>query len=328
MSYNNHPIAVKKIAKALTFTIILGALSSCQGGNTPPNTTKVDDRSGNITTFPSVLDAFSCKPANLAFVAAHRGTHEGSNYPENALESLQALHEKGVQFAEIDVARLGGTTQILFHDGVWDRGSTGKGPIASTNWEASQKLLLKDTNGNITSYRPTAFSDVLSWAKNKMYLEIDFKSSVDETQVIETIRKADMLDQVILISYNPDQALRLHKLAPTAALSVGIFKPGDVKALEVRGVSTDVMTAWTGKGPLTKNMIDTLRARKIPILAGSFFELDDKLQGSKDFSAYTEYAIGPDLVVTDFAFDAQQVLEVKGESLVSYNNCLRELKKH
>ena len=307
------------------------ALSSCQASNTPTNNVKVDERgrnitpsSGDISPLPPVLDLFACKPAEKAFVAAHRGTHEGSEFPENALESLQALHAKGIPFAEIDVARLRDGTQFLFHDGIWERGSTGKGPIAVTTWDASQHLLLKDTNGDLTSFRPSAFADVLAWAKDKMYLEIDFKSSVDEAKVINSIRAADMLDQVILISYTTEQAVRLHKLAPDAALSVGIFKPSDIKALEDLGISANVMTAWTGRGPLTPKLAGTLRERNIPILAGSFFDLDDKLQASGDSSAYTEYAKLPDLVVSDYAFDTQPVLEITGESLRKMEACLAQ----
>jgi len=307
------------------------ALSSCKAPNTPTKMVKDDEKarnitpiSGDITTFPSVLDLFACKPADLAFVAAHRGTHEGSKFSENTLESLQALHAKGIPFAEIDVARLRDGTQFLFHDGTWERGSTGKGPIAVTSWNASQLLLLKDTNGDLTSFRPSAFADVLSWAKDKMYLEVDFKSSVDEAKVIDSIRAADMLDQVILISYTTEQAVRLHKLAPDAALSVGIFKPSDIKTLEDLGISANVMTAWTGSGPLTPKLAGALRERNIPILAGSFFDLDDKLQATGDFSAYTEYAKLPDLVVSDYAFDTQPVLEITGENLRKMEACLAQ----
>ena len=322
MTHIKRAVSLRNFTKTVFFGLTIGTLSSCQGSNTPDQDSKVDESVRKITPFPSVLNVFSCKPESFAFVAAHRGTHEGSEFPENALESLQALHEAGVPFAEIDVARLQGTTQILYHDGTWERGSTGKGPIASTSWSDSQKLLLKDTNEDITAFRPTAFADVLAWAKGKMYLEIDFKSSADEAEVVEAIRNAGMMDQVILISYNTDQALRLHKLAPKAALSVGIFKPGDIKALEVRGIPVNVMTAWTGRGPLTQELADALRARDIPILAASFFDLDDKLQASGNYSYYTEFAKLPDLVVSNFAFDAQQVLKIKGKDLKTYELCL------
>lgn len=311
------------------------ALSSCQGGNTPSDMVNDDDRSrnnapivANITSYPSILDLFACKPAEKAFVAAHRGTHTGSEFPENALISLQALVKNNVPFAEIDVARLKDGTQITFHDGTWDRRTTGPNnvmalPLAGTTWEQSQKLLLKDTNGKITATRPSAFADVLSYAKDKIYLEIDFKSSASEAEVISTIKAAGMLDQVILIAYTTEQAQRLHKLAPTAALSVGIFKPADIKILEAAGIQTNIMTGWTGRSPLTKELATAMRTKNIPILAASFYDIDGQVKQSGDQNVYTEFAKLPDLIVSDAAFDAQQVLEITGESLLEMEACLK-----
>lgn len=312
----------RSASKFAIFTLLLGTLSSCQAPTGTADNATVNERASKIAPLSSVLDMFSCKPAHRAFVAAHRGTVDTSVHPENALQSLQALHAKGVPFAEIDIARLKDGTQILFHDGTWERRTTGSGPIAATNWEDSQKLLLKDTNGDISSIRPSRFSDVLSWAKDKMYLEIDFKSSVDQAKVIQSIKDAGMIDQVILISYDTDQAIALHKLAPTAALSVGIFKPGDIKALEVRGIPANVMTAWTGRGPITPELANTLRERNIPILAASFFNLDDELQKSGQFDKYTEFAKLPDLVVSDRAFKAQSILSMTDLEIKTMNTCL------
>lgn len=329
-----HKIFGNKVTLFGILALVSTALSSCQAANTPSDMVNVDDKSRkftpnsvNITPYPTVLSLFACKPADNAFVAAHRGTHTGSEFPENAIISLQALVKNKVPFAEVDVARLIDGTHITFHDGTWDLRAIGPKnvmalPLAATTWEQTQKLLLKDTNGNITATRPSDFFDVLRYAKNNIYLEIDFKASASEADVITAIRMEDMLDQVILISYTTEQALRLHKLAPTAALSVGIFKPGDIKALEVRGIPISVMTAWTGKGPLTQNLTDALRAKKIPILAASFYGIDAQVKQSGDQTLYTEFAKRPDLVVTDSAFDAQHVLEITGERLREMQNCL------
>ena len=315
------------------------ALSSCQADTTPTNTAKVDDRGRNVqtnnvnkTSFPSVLDYFACKPANPAFVAAHRGTQSFSEYPENSVVSLQALIDHGVDFAEIDVARLKDGTQILFHDGVWDKRATGPKavmakPVAATTWPESQKLLLKDTNGNISAYRPSKFTDILATAKDKIYLEIDFKASSSEANVIKTIRDADMLDQVILISYTIPQAKRLHALAPDAALSVGIFKPSDISELESAGIPTNIMTAWTGKGPLTAPLAKALRAKHIPILAASFFKIDGDVKKTGDDSLYIQFAKRPDLIVSDSAFDAKQVLEITGKDAIILQSCLAKRAK-
>ena len=314
----------KNTLKTLVLGLCIGALSSCQASDTPSNQAKVDENTRNITPISSVFDAFSCIPKESAFVAAHRGTVENSEYPENALISLKALHAKGVPFAEIDISRLKDGTYILFHDGVWDQKSTGKGPVAATNWEDSQKILLKDTRGQISASRPTKFEDVLSWAKGKMYLEIDFKSSADPAQVIDLIRKADMLEQVILISYTAEQAEALHKLAPTAMLSVGINKAGDVKALNIRGIPAQNMSAWTGRGQSSQRVRDVLAQNNIPVLAGSFFDLDPVIHKTGRTDLYKPFAEFPDLVVTDYAFDAQQALEIKGESLTKMQKCLSE----
>ncbi len=312
------------------------ALSSCQGGNTPTNKVNGDERGRNITSnidditsYPSVLDLFACKPAEKAFVAAHRGTDASSEFPEDSLAGLKSLVKYGVPFAEIDVARLKDGTMILFHDGVWDKRADGPKnimaqPLAATTWPETQKLLMKDTRRNLTAYRPSKFTDILAYSKDKLYLEIDFKSSANEAEVIKAIADADMLDQVILISYTTEQALRHHKLAPTAALSVGIFKPGDIKALEARGIPTEVMTAWTGKGPLTQELTNALRAKNIPVLAASFFSIDGQVKQSGDLTLYTKFAKRPDLVVTDAAFKAQQTLEITGESLKTMKKCLAE----
>ena len=312
----------------------LGALSSCQAPHTPSKTAKVDENARNITSlshditpFPSVFDVFACKPDNLAFVAAHRGTDSSSQYPEDSLAGLQKLVEHGVPFAEIDIARLKGGPMILFHDGFWNKRAAGPNailakPLAATTWAESQKLLMRDASGRITAERIARFDDILSFAKDKIYLEIDFKSSADEADVINAIRKAGMIDQVILIAYTPSQARRLYALAPEAMLSVGIFKPQDITALQELGIPVSQMAAWTGKGPLTDKLAQALREHDIPILAASFLSLDeDKGVSAQD---YREFAIKPDLVVTDVAFTVQNALAFPPKDEAAYRACLEK----
>jgi glycerophosphoryl diester phosphodiesterase len=316
-------------AKALKTTALVAffsALSACEASFAPTNESTVDENVPVSASFPSVLELFSCKPDTAAFIAAHRGTHEGSEYPENTLESLKALHDANVKFAEIDVARLKDGTMILWHDGTWERSSNGFGPIAASTWVDAEKLLTKTTDGQLAAYRPSRFDDVLAWSKNRMYLEVDLKSSANPAKVIEAIHKADMLDQVILIAYSTEQALELHNLAPKAAISVSIFKPGAIKATEVRGIPKSVMTAWTGRGPLTEALVAALRKDNIPILAASFFSLDEELQKSGEFNHYIDFGKNADLVVTDFAFDAQPVLEFTTAQQVDMEKCLKTIK--
>ncbi len=314
-------LKLRNIITASSIFLLFGAaLSSCQASNTPEGT---QENTQDISPYPSVLELFACKPNGVALVAAHRGTHESSKYPENTIQGLQALHEEGVLIAEIDVARLKDGTQFVFYDEVWDQRSTGTGPITNTTWEQPQKIFLKDTNGEITSFHPNSFADILSFAKDKIYLEIDFKPSADEAKVLNTIRDAGMAHQVKLISHDTEQALRLYKLAPEMALSVGISTPGDIKKLEDLGIPASIMTAWTGEKLIPEDVAKALRDKKIPVLVGSF-DLDDELQASGNFAAYTNYAINADMVVSDFALDAQEILRMSDEDKSKMDACLKE----
>lgn len=313
-----------KIGVFLLSIAFLGALTSCQASTDTATGVKVDENARQISVKPSVLELFSCKPAGTAFVAAHRGTHEGSPYPENTLEGLQALASKNVKFAEVDVARLKDGTLILWHDGVWDRGSTGKGPISSTTWNQAKKLLTKDTRGNITSYRPTRFDDALNWSKNNIYLQIDFKSSVDPEKVIAAIRKAGMINNVILIAYTKKDALEYHRLAPEAAISAGVLDRSYEQYRNGRSLPNSVTLAWIGKTPLTDPRVQRLKADGTPILTGTFFGLDEKLQRSGRFGEYKSVAKTADLIGTDYAFDAQPVLSFSKKQREELSACLEK----
>ena len=168
---------------------------------------------------PPLKTALNCLPKAGAIIAAHRGTSRDWNEAENSLSALQKLIKQHYLIAEIDVARLKDRTLITFHDGVWDDISTGKGPVASTTKGELDKILLKTRKGTFTSDRPALFEDMLTAAKDKIYLEIDFKSSVNIQNVIMAIKDYDMERQVLLIAYSANQAKTLRRLAPNMLIS-------------------------------------------------------------------------------------------------------------
>ncbi len=310
--------------KSLYFPLIFLALSSCQASDTPAIVVKVDESAVNLPPIPSVSLAFSCIPDDSAHIAAHRGTDMSTDLPENALESLKHLYASGVRFAEIDVARLKDGTHILFHDGVWDERSTGKGPIAATQWPAARALLLHDSKGKPTNINPSQFADILAWAKNRMYLEIDFKSSANTQVVIDMIKAADMMDQVILIAYDPEQAIDLHRRAPEAVISVSIFNKGDLHALQGRGLPANRMAAWVGKGNVDPEVLKRLKRRNIPILMGSFYSVDDTFQKTQNAGVYQDFADAADLIVSDVALSAQSSLDQNKILKAEFEACIRE----
>ena len=291
---------------ALSTALLMTACSSAEVETSP--TSKAETAQTAMTALPALKDYIACLPQETALVAAHRGSAYDTQYPENSMSALKALLEKGFLVSEIDVAGLKDGMHILYHDGVWDEKSTGKGPIASTTWEDAQKILLKDTNGDFSADRPVKFEDYILAVKGKMYLEVDFKSSSNYETVIELLRKHDMADQVILISYNEGQTKKLSSLAPEMMLSVG-----SREALGQTRFGPDQVAAWVGYRVDDMGLIQALRDKDIPILG----------RVRKDWGL--QAADAADLLVTDNVFDHQPIAGLTDANRGKLESCLAKL---
>jgi len=205
------------ISFALTGILLTGGVAACKAPQEGA-ASAVQSAGQNTTSaknLPPLRKALRCLPPKAALIAAHRGTDERwREKAENSLSALTALIDHGTLMAEIDVAGLRDGTLITFHDGVWDDISTGAGPISRSQTADLENILLKSRKGGLTTDRPPKFTDMLHAAKDKIYLEVDFKSSADPRAVITAIREADMEDQVLLIAYGSKQASELNRIAP------------------------------------------------------------------------------------------------------------------
>jgi glycerophosphoryl diester phosphodiesterase len=230
-------------AKLTLITLFSVGLLGCSGQSNSTETSVSESPAPPISLdllkYPlgSVL---KCLPTENALVAAHRGTSRAWDIPENSLEALDRIINHGTLIAEIDVAGLKSGEQILFHDGVWDRKSTGKGPVASSTWDQAEKILLKSFAGTLSSERPPLLTDVLDSAKDKIFLEIDFKSSAKTDIVLKQIRERDMSDQVVLIAYTSQRAKELYNLAPEMIISA----PGNDRG---RDLNPNKTLLWMGR---------------------------------------------------------------------------------
>jgi len=257
---------------------------------------------------PPLQKQFECLPQETAIISAHRGTARGTNLAENSIAALNMLIQKDYLMAEIDVARLKDGTHILFHDGVWEEGTTGRGVVAATTWEDAQKYLLKDTQNRLTSQTIPTLKDYLIAAKNKIYLEIDFKSSANYQYVIGAIRDLDMSDQIILISYSKKQAQTLFRLAPEMMISVSTNRSEDVMAYKNHKVA-----AWVGGAINDQTLVSKLQKDSVPILG----------KIGHDWSAQKVEAA--DVLVTDYALEHRPITGLRRKTRKAYAACLGAL---
>lgn len=302
-----------KCLKTAALGLALGLVVSCKAPVSAPSA-KIGGGAvtSDLAASAPISLQFKCLPEEAAFVAAHRGVSKGEGFAENSGSSLSALIEKGILFAEVDIAGLKDGTHILYHDGVWEEKSTGNGAVPASRWADAEKILLKDTNGNLTADRPIKLKDALALSKDRLYLEIDFKSSAKYGAVINEIRDAGMADRVILIAYSKGQAAKLAKLAPEMAQSVTLKSKADIAAHEAAGVSLKNMKAWLGRGPYDADFLSLLKKSNISVLAWP----------SRNEIKSTAGLAG--LIVSDYAFKVDPIVGLSAKGRQAYEACLAD----
>lgn len=185
----------------LSIPLFVSLLSGCaQAGPAAPSPFS------NMDTLPPIRTVMECLPQDAALVAAHRGTSASYTEAENSISALEHLIADGIVMAEIDIAAIKDGTPIIFHDGVWDYHTDEKGPVVSTSAEDFAKIRLKDTNDVVTTEPVPTVAAMLDAAKDRIYLEVDFKTSSDMAEIIQMIRDRDMVDQVVLIATDDAEA--------------------------------------------------------------------------------------------------------------------------
>ena len=296
--------AMLKFPAAICLALTL-SLNACNGSEIPKSTDTTD---ASIASLPPLADYISCLPQETALLAAHRGTAKRSQYPENSMSALNALLGKGYLVTEVDVAGLKDGVHILYHDGVWDEKSTGKGPVASSTWADAEKILLDDTQGELSADRPIRFEDYLIAAKGKIYVEVDFKSSSKYETVIKLIRKHNMTNQVILISYSEGQTKKLSRLAPDMMLSVG-----SNEALGQTRFKRGQVAAWIGYSLDNTKLVQNLRDKGVPVLG--------RIRKTLNAQAID----AADILVTDNIFDVKPIAGLTKRNKAELENCLAGL---
>ena len=172
-------------------------------------------------TLPPLRAVLDCLPREAALLAAHRGTGQGVGAPENSLSGLEALIEAGVMMAEIDIAKINDGTLISFHDGVWEDKASGRGPVVATSADEFSRIRLRAREGGtVTGEAVPTLDQMLSAARGRIYLELDFKTSADIGRAVQAVRDAGMADQVVLIASSAEEAKTLKSFGDEFVLSL------------------------------------------------------------------------------------------------------------
>lgn len=249
----------------------------------------------------------------MPMISAHRGGRDIPGFPENSLEVFAYTLERTPAMLECDVNVAGDGTLLLMHDNSLDRTTTGTGIVQETPWSAMKDLFLVDDQGTVTEFRIPTFAEALEFAKGKALLSVDVKRGVDFAQVVQLIEEKDMVDYVVVITYNTEDAETIHKLNQDLMISVSIRNQEEWQRMKNAEVPFDRMVAFTGTRLSTQALFDTLHAYDIPAILGTLGNLDQRVAARGD-SLYLEYLdLGADILATDRPVEAGAVL--RGRSI-------------
>lgn len=249
---------------------------------------------------PGELPALMVPDSRLMpMISAHRGGRNIPGYPENSLEVFAYTLQYTPAMLECDINVSADGVLLLMHDNSLDRTTTGTGRVQDTPWSEMETLYLVDDNGETTSFRIPTFAQALDFAKGKALLSVDVKRGVDFRQVVKLIEEKDMVDHVVVITYNQEDAELVHQLNPQLMISVSIRSLEEWERMRKSAVPYERMVAFTGTRLSPKALFDTLRTHDIPAILGTLGNLDQRVAARHD-SLYLDYLdLGADILATD-----------------------------
>lgn len=255
---------------------------------------------------------FKYKKDGSIIVSGHRGGRE-RGFPENSIEGFENVLEKMPAFFEIDPRLTKDSVIILMHDETLDRTTTGKGKVLDYTWDDLQNIKLKDSEGNITSYKIPLLEDVIIWSKGKTIINLD-KKDVPMDMIVKLIRKHRAENHVMLTVHTGAQARYYYDRFPGIMLSAFARNDKEYEDLAISGVPWQNMIAYVGYTIDKKNIhiVEKLHAKGVRCMV-SFAPTHDKKESREERRAayIEELKRKPDIIESDIPTEIWEILKIK-----------------
>jgi len=149
-------------------------------------------------------------------VFAHRGASKVA--PENTLPAFEAAVRMGADGVELDVQYSSDGALVIFHNPRLNATTNGEGRVTSHTLAELRELDAGSWfDPQFAGTRIATLDEVLDLLKGKLLVNIEIKALDSATMglgadVVKAVRDHDMVDQVVISSFNP-LALRRAKVA-------------------------------------------------------------------------------------------------------------------
>ena len=110
-----------------------------------------------------------------------------------------------------------------------------------------------------------------------MIVELDKKPTTSFRNISSHVRAADAKDNVVLITYNDNQAIEVAGLAPDLMMTAGVDSRDHQEELEAAGVNFDHVVAWMGTRNPNLRAFQAVGSRGVETAFGTLGRPGDRL---------------------------------------------------
>jgi len=142
--------------------------------------------------------------SDTVYVCSHRAVHltmSNNDYPENSMTGINVAIANKIDLFECDVRNTVDGVLVLMHDPTVDRTTNGSGTLNKMYYADVKKLRLKNYTSNaLTSDTIPTLKQVLTTAKNKIFITLDIDGKAPVADVLKMVQDMDMVDNVMFFT--------------------------------------------------------------------------------------------------------------------------------
>lgn len=294
---------MNKYLNIFLLAIVCIAINSC--GTNGADSGNFPDHFIVVNTPEEAREFYTWSVDRFPMVSAHRGgAYPG--FPENSLAAMKNVLKYTPAIIEFDVAITKDSVLVLMHDNIVDRTTNGEGPVSSLTFEEIRELKLVDIEGQVTDYLVPTLEEVLEWGRGKVLFTVDVKREVPFEMVVESIEKLNAEPYAAVITYNLEDAEKLHFLNSELMLSVTVRNDEELERLEKSTIQLNRVIAFTGTSARPTGMNDLLHQRGVFAILGVMGNLDKSAEarGGRIYSGLIQG--GADILATDRPIEAAE----------------------
>jgi glycerophosphoryl diester phosphodiesterase len=234
-------------------------------------------------------------------VFAHRAVVK-DNLPENSISGTRQALVDGVNKLEIDVRESKDGILYLLHDETLDRTTTGKGILMDWESDHLDTLFLLGSNDRLPR-----FDAYLNSIRNeRVYLMLDVKEA-PIAKVIQLVAENEMLDRIVLLTFQMDRASEAFALNDRFLVSVLINSEEEFDDYLCKSTDPYHVAVYLNKDAGLGLYVEAQKLG-LPIITDVMGIIDN--QGKEDHSIYREFVQKrkPNVVVSDYPKKLQQAI--------------------